>query len=97
MKRLMTALLLAAGVAVSAQPALAGQKASKKAPVAKPAPAAKPTPAAAGFVASKETKTYHRADCKFAAKIKDANRVTFATAAEAAKAGYKPCKVCKPQ
>lgn len=61
------------------------------------APAPKVAPKAAAFVGNKTTKTFHRADCALAAKMKEANRVTFATAAEAAKAGYKPCKVCKPQ
>jgi methylphosphotriester-DNA--protein-cysteine methyltransferase len=73
-------------------------------PKAKPAAPAKPAPAAAaakaapaaGIVANKESKTFHRADCKAAAKIKDANKTTFASAAEAQKAGYKACKVCKP-
>ena len=32
----------------------------------------------------------------FAAKMKAANQTSFATAAEADKAGYKACKVCKP-
>lgn len=54
-------------------------------------------PAASGaLVANKDSKTYHRADCKSAAKIKEANRASFASAAEADKAGYKACKVCKP-
>jgi micrococcal nuclease len=48
-------------------------------------------------VANKDSKTFHRADCAFVAKMKPANRVSFASATEAAKAGYKPCKVCKPE
>ncbi len=47
-------------------------------------------------MANKESKIYHRADCKLASKMKDSNKVTFASAAEADKAGYKACKVCKP-
>ena len=91
MNRALLALLLAATVAVSAQ-------APKSAPPAtKPAPAAKPAPApAAAILANKESKTYHKADCKAAAKIKDANKASFVSAAEAEKAGYKACKVCKP-
>jgi hypothetical protein len=81
--------------------------APKKAEPVKPAPAAKaeakpapkaeakPAPAAA-FVGNKDSKTFHKADCKMAAKMKPENKVTFATKAEAEKAGFKPCKVCKP-
>lgn len=67
------------------------------APAAKPATAAKAAPATAtGIVANKDSKTFHKADCKSAAKIKDANKASFPSAAEATKAGYKACKVCKP-
>lgn len=88
------------------------QAAAKPAPAPAPAPAPKPAPAAAAkaapaapakaaaasgaILANKDSKTYHRADCKVAGKIKEANRVSFASAAEADKAGYKACKVCKP-
>jgi micrococcal nuclease len=47
-------------------------------------------------VGNKDSKIYHRADCKLAGKMKDEHKVAFASAAEADKAGYKPCKVCKP-
>jgi len=83
-------------------------QAAKAAPAPAPA-AAKPAPAAAAkaapaktaasstaIIANKDSKTYHRADCKVAAKMKEANRTSFASAAEADKAGYKACKVCKP-
>jgi hypothetical protein len=94
MNRALLALLLAASVVAIAQ-----EPKAKPAPVAKPAaaPAAKTAPApAAAIVANKDSKTFHKADCKSAAKIKEANKTTFATAAEATKAGYKACKVCKP-
>ena len=100
MNRVMLALLLSASVAALAQDAKA-----KPAPAAKPpaaakaapaAPAAAPAKATAAIVANKDSKTYHRADCKAAAKIKDGNKTTFASAAEADKAGYKACKICKP-
>jgi len=98
MNRALLALLFAAAsVAALAQtkPTLA-PAAKPAAPAAKPAtpaPAAKP---AGAILANKDSKTYHRADCKTAAKIKEANRTSFASAAEADKAGYKACKVCKP-
>jgi len=99
MNRALLALLLAASVAAIAQdpkakPAPAAKPAA--APAAKPAPAAAPAKATGAIVANKDSKTYHRADCKSAAKIKDANKTSFASAAEADKAGYKACKVCKP-
>jgi hypothetical protein len=101
MNRALLALLIAASVVASAQepkakPAPAVKPAA--APAAKPAPAAAPAKAAAtgAIVANKDSKTYHRADCKAAAKIKEANKTSFASAAEADKAGYKACKVCKP-
>ncbi|MBK9795463.1 MAG: hypothetical protein IPP58_03010 [Holophagaceae bacterium] len=101
MNRALLALLLAASVVAIAQDPKAKPADPKAkpaaAPVAKPAPAAKAAPAAAtGIVANKDSKTFHKADCKSAAKIKDANKAAFASAAEATKAGYKACKVCKP-
>ena len=51
---------------------------------------------AGGFLGNKDSKTLHKADCKAAAKIKAANKVSFADKAEAEKAGFKACKVCKP-
>jgi methylphosphotriester-DNA--protein-cysteine methyltransferase len=48
------------------------------------------------YVGSKTSDKYHYPDCKWAKKISPKNLVTFMTAEEAAKAGYVPCKVCKP-
>ena len=94
MNRALLALLLATSVAAIAQDPKAKPAPAAK-PAAAPAPAAKAAPVAA-IVANKDSKTFHKADCKSAAKIKEANKTTFATAAEATKAGYKACKVCKP-
>lgn len=105
MNRTLLALLCAATMAASAQapsakpaakPAPAPAAKAAPAPAAKAAPAAKPAAAAGAILANKDSKTYHRADCKAAAKIKESNRTSFASAAEADKAGYKACKVCKP-
>lgn len=98
MNRILLALALAASVAAMAQ--TKAEKKDKKAATPAPAaatakPAAAPAPASA-IVANKDSKTFHRADCKAAAKIKEANKTSFASAAEATKAGYKACKVCKP-
>ena len=96
MNRALLALLLTAAVAVVAQTPAPAAKPAAPAPAAKPAPApavkAAPAATTGAIVANKNSKIYHRADCKAVAKMKDAKKTTFASAAEAAKAGYKPCK-----
>ena len=46
------------------------------------------------FVGSKGSDKYHVPTCAMAQKITDANKVTFASADEAKKAGYSPCQIC---
>lgn len=46
------------------------------------------------IVADKNSKTYYPAGCEPAKEIADANKVTFKTAAEAEKAGFKAAKNC---
>lgn len=71
-------------------------------PVARPsqAPAAAPAAAKAAsssaIVGNKDSKIFHRSDCKGVGKMKETNKTSFASAADAAKAGFKPCKTCKP-
>jgi len=48
------------------------------------------------YAGSKNSSKYHYPECKWAKKISSKNLVTFKTAQEAVKAGYAPCKVCKP-
>jgi len=50
----------------------------------------------AEFWASKKTNKYHYATCKWALNIKADNLIKFNSPEEAVKAGYVPCKVCKP-
>jgi methylphosphotriester-DNA--protein-cysteine methyltransferase len=50
----------------------------------------------AEFWASKNSTKYHYPDCIWAQKIKPDNLIKFKTAEDANKAGYIPCKVCKP-
>jgi len=50
----------------------------------------------AEFWASKNSNKYHFATCKWAQKIKPSNLVKFDTPEDAIKAGYTPCKICKP-
>jgi len=87
----MKAFFIAALMAAAISPILAQGTAKP----AKPAAAA-PAPAATGFVGNKDSKVCHKADCKSVAKMKEANKVSFASAADAQKAGYKACKSCKP-
>ncbi len=94
-------LVLAASLAFAQAPTKDSKKAAPvKAEPAKPEAAkgaikaGDPTPG--GFIGNKDSKTYHKADCKTAAKMKAANKVPFASKAEAEKAAFKACKVCKP-
>jgi hypothetical protein len=48
----------------------------------------------AEIVADKHSKTYYPAGCEPAKEINEANRVTFKTAADAEKAGFKAAKNC---
>ena len=50
----------------------------------------------AEFWASKGSDKYHYPSCKWAQKINPGNLVKFSSPEQAAKAGYVPCKVCKP-
>lgn len=97
MNRIVFALLVAAPMSALAQTKVEKKAAAPAPAVAttKHAPAAKPA-AATGLVANKDSKTFHKADCKAAAKIKDANKTTFASAAKATQAGYEACRTCKP-
>ena len=48
------------------------------------------------YVASKFSILYHLPTCKKTKRIQKQNGVTFASAEEAVKAGYKPCGLCLP-
>ncbi len=48
------------------------------------------------IIGDKQSKIYYPAGCVVATGISAANRMTFKTAPEAEKAGYKPAKECKP-
>ena len=50
----------------------------------------------AEYWASKNSNKYHFETCKWAQKIKPSNLVKFDTPEAAIKAGYSPCKICKP-
>lgn len=50
----------------------------------------------ADFWASKNSNKYHYPSCKWAQKINPKNLIKFNSPEQAVKAGYVPCKVCKP-
>ena len=63
-------------------------------PADQPQPAAVPT--SDGYVASKNSAVFHKADCESAAKISEKNLIHYATRDEAIQAGKKPCHECNP-
>jgi len=83
------------------QPKEAGAQAEKAAPQVS-APAAAPAttqaeaPSTAPFIGNKGSKKVHRASCEYGTKTSPGKRVYFNTYEEAVKAGYIPCKTCKP-
>jgi len=59
-------------------------------------PIAKSTVAKYKYVASKNSKVFHKPDCSSARRIKPENLTDYNSRAEAIKAGKRPCKICKP-
>jgi len=49
-----------------------------------------------GYVASKNSKVFHKPECRWAKRIKPENLVGYSSRDEAIKAGKRPCKQCKP-
>jgi hypothetical protein len=48
------------------------------------------------FVASKNSKVFHKADCQWANKIKPENLFIYNSREQAVNAGKRPCKQCEP-
>ena len=48
------------------------------------------------FVGNERSKKCHTFDCEWGKKISPKNLIAFATAEEAEKAGYVPCKIYRP-
>ncbi|SFE00872.1 micrococcal nuclease [Thermoanaerobacter thermohydrosulfuricus] len=48
------------------------------------------------YIGNRNSKIFHRPDCQWAKKIAPQNKVIFESREEAIKAGYRPCKVCRP-
>lgn len=55
-----------------------------------------PTAAGYKYVASKNSKVFHRADCSSAKQIAPKNLIGYNSREEAVNAGKRPCKICKP-
>jgi len=48
------------------------------------------------YVASKNSRVFHRPDCKWAKRISSKNLIGFKRREEAIKSGRKPCRSCRP-
>lgn len=57
---------------------------------------AKPDSKPKSYTGNANSKKLHYSDCKGALEISPSNRVSFAGREEAIKAGYEPCRTCKP-
>gem|GEM_PF-4893653 len=49
------------------------------------------------YVASKNSKVYHKATCPHVSRIKKSNLIRFKSINKARATGRKPCKTCKPE
>ncbi|HUU18244.1 MAG TPA: Ada metal-binding domain-containing protein [Sedimentisphaerales bacterium] len=59
-------------------------------------PAAKSAVAEYGYVASKNSKVFHKPECRWVKRIKPENLVGYSSKNEAINVGKRPCKQCKP-
>jgi hypothetical protein len=73
-----------------------GETASQITPEEPPKPLGKQAVAEYTYVASKNSEVFHRPQCRWAKKISPKNLVDYNNTDEAAKAGKRPCKLCKP-
>jgi len=71
-------------------------RSSLDSPVTAPSRTVTKKKAVSKFVGSKASNKYHYPDCTWAQKISPKNLITFTNREEAKKAGYVPCKVCRP-
>jgi len=51
---------------------------------------------ASSYVGNSNSRKFHYANCQFVGKMNQKHRVYFNAREEAVKAGYIPCKRCKP-
>ena len=68
------------------------------APVPTAAPKQPQATAAAdvAYIGNRNSMKYHRAGCRYAAQVKEENRIVFDSTKQALTAGYTPCGACKP-
>ncbi|MHC4110053.1 MAG: hypothetical protein ACYSUY_03200 [Planctomycetota bacterium] len=59
-------------------------------------PVVKPTTAKYTYVASKNSKVFHKSDCRWIQRIKSTNLVTYSTRDKAIQSGKRSCKTCNP-
>jgi hypothetical protein len=59
-------------------------------------PAAKPAEAGYKYVASRNSRVFHKPGCRSAKRIKPENLIGYNSREEVIKAGKRPCKVCNP-
>jgi hypothetical protein len=59
-------------------------------------PGAKSAVSGYKYVASKNSKDFHKPGCRWAKRIKPENLVGYSSKNEAIKAGKRPCKQCNP-
>lgn len=50
----------------------------------------------ATYIGNKRMLTFHRQTCAYGRRVSPLNRILFKSRSGALKAGYRPCKVCKP-
>ena len=48
------------------------------------------------YIGNSNTKKFHHTECHYESKIKSNHKVYFHTKESAIRAGYKPCKKCRP-
>jgi len=53
-------------------------------------------PAEMFYVGSKYGKTYHNPSCREAVRLSTDELITFTSARQAVRKGYRPCEVCQP-
>src|SRR5439155_1234432 len=89
--------------AVTSEPELAMQKTRSSGTTKRTTASRKPAAGAAStptgpvtFFGNPRTKKYHRSGCQFGERLKESDRVPFASPKEAEAAGYEACKVCRP-
>ncbi|MCU0916590.1 MAG: hypothetical protein MUC88_18820 [Planctomycetes bacterium] len=59
-------------------------------------PASPPTLPACPVVAARDSRIFHRWDCRWAQSIAAGNRIGYKSREEAVQAGKRPCKTCQP-